>query len=263
MSLLTRVTNFLATDTAPRTGGNDGHDGPSSSRSHAERRAALSALHAALETEATAELAELQRRIGAVGERRRVEHAAADAREHARVHALSAELLRDAHAALEPLVGQWRTAPSRLLAAALGEELVTLMAREADECPAGSGSSRVLLALSHAFALAAAATRPGALVVFGTQPFAVEAAGAVAHALSSPAALFVALEGLEAEIDRITRDNASHEVDERIAARWAIVRTQNADALEAFDHAVQQAAAARFAATYEPPPATHHGAALY
>jgi hypothetical protein len=234
-TLFAHLSTLLGTATSepgPAFHASDGGGAVPHARSHVERQAALAATRRSIDEATAAELGALQQKIGDTNDRAARVHRDATDREYQYTRTLVLELVRDASGAFDPLVKAWRAEPTRGLASEFGQRAVAFVDRENRECPAGSGTSRVLLALRNALAASFVADRPGGVLnVFALEHFAIEAMGDVGQALETPATLFVALEHLEAAIERIAVDNAARPVDEYTSERWPLIRAQDEQGL--------------------------------
>ena len=260
MTFRSRVREFLV-ETAPATASAD----PSSitlDRTFEARTAQLAAARDA----ATARLAELRAQAETmmrVAEREHSDATNALANAARTTHAaLRASIVRDAQSAFDPLVTQWRDAPSRQVATQIFKALVTLVRREMSELGPVTSYPHALLALTHSLADHVAQTSPCVLVslAHGAPPDRwVSAYGALMHnavlpALDGTLITGSVLEGivaeLEASAEALAASNRGRPLEPTTAKRWALVRAQDPDALQAFDAEVSRQRSEQAAADY-------------
>ena len=156
-------------------------------------------------------------------------------------------LVRDAHAAFEPLVVRWRDDSSRATALALLQAFSDLVRRERELLGPLPARPHVLLALSHIFIDCIAQVSPGVIITFAHDQSTSRVVGALAAVMGQVG--LPALEGrpvssaiaerliaeLEAAVEASASAHSNAPIEARTLARWRAVRAQDPEAIAAHD----------------------------
>lgn len=207
-------------------------------RNYEERRAALKKRKAEITEAAASKSRELEKQIGKTNKQAEADIEAADAGERATMRQLQRELVRDAYAALEPLVASWREEPSRVLTLKIGEVLEQLLERERTELGDMHQAPRVMRVLAFVYTDGEVKARPDAVKQFAhvdQHPGrAVERVGAVRRALGSANELDLALRALESDVETVARQPVAGDVEPALE-RYKLVRTLDAEDVAELD----------------------------
>ncbi len=217
------------------------------------RRQALDSAQQAIRANAEAATMALRQSIAAVEVQASKDIDAAAASEKSYSRDIAAGIVAEAHAQLAPLVAQFRTEPSRVVATQIAAVLSQLRSREFEDLGPTNGTPRVLRVLGFVFA----DQLDSGVVVFGASDdwgsAYVDALELVANSLNEAPRLTNALETLEATLTRIAARETRIDVDGHCKERYQIKRLCDAEALAEHDTERERAAAEHRRATDKGP----------